>query len=82
MTPKEKAAELLSMFEQETMPFHEVLNIKIALICVDQIIKASPTELVDGSMFTMHPVAGMVKIDTTSYWQQVKEELQKMYLWA
>lgn len=49
MTPKEKAAELLSMFEQETMPFHEVLIIAVVVIIGDLIAWSFSAELLSAA---------------------------------
>lgn len=64
MTPKEKAKELCDLYWNyaDTWKKASVL----AILCVDEIIKANPTNWDDGPESQI------------PYWQQVKEELQKM----
>ena len=64
MTPKEKAQFLFKMFRPFTLSNASTKDISIK--CVDEIIKANPTNWDEGPESTM------------PYWQQVKAELKKM----
>lgn len=66
MTPKEKAQELCKRLMEYSVSRYNAKE--QAIICVDEIIKANPTEL-------SGPFA---RGCTINYWQQVKEELKKM----
>lgn len=69
MTPKEKAKELYSKYEfvyiQNYTSKHEV--VQCCLIAVDEILKASPIELI-GSSGKFRYMEG--------YWEGVKQELE------
>lgn len=71
-TPEEKAIELMETFKWQTMGVPNGTKTS-AILCVDEIIKANPTEPILtglGDRWNNCP--------SGSYWQQVKEELQKM----
>ena len=65
MTPKEKAIELLDAFNE-----HIEWNLlkKCALICVDEILKNITEEVISYKPFMMN----------TDYWQEVREEINKL----
>jgi len=65
MTPKEKAQELYHTFYNKIY-MYGAPAVRLAIICVDEIIKANPTNWDDGPESQI------------PYWQQVKEELQKL----
>lgn len=71
MTPKEKAKELLN----KSMPLahdwesdNKVVAIKIALLCVDEIIKATQRETINDS-------GTGIDVIPMRYWVDVKHEL-------
>jgi hypothetical protein len=73
MTPKEKALELITRFqhplseESQTDCLHIEVAKEFALILVNEIL-----EMVDKSM------QGFLDSDIISYWEQVKNEIQKL----
>jgi|LakMenE18May11ns_1017448.scaffolds.fasta_scaffold9012211_1 hypothetical protein len=69
MTPKEKAEELFEKFNNpDTKHYPYVHNAQqCALIAVDEIIKANPYEVSKTDMDS-----------TIDYWQEVKQELEKL----
>lgn len=64
LAPKEKAKQILYELGWHV---HSSEQKSAALFCVEEIIKANP----------WHQISG-VPDSIMSYWQQVKEELQKM----
>ena len=68
MTPKEKAKELVDKYTQYVTEINEYEYAKnCALIAVDEIIKANPYEV------------SKTDIDSTiDYWQEVKQEIEKL----
>ena len=77
MTPKEKAKELVSKMKEQFFMEHD--NVKIlkakqcALICVDEIIKSSPTEPTDDRYNADDSI-----FFAKEYWQEAKQELEKL----
>ena len=69
MTPKEKAEELFEKFNNpDTKHYPYVHNAQqCALVAVDEIIKANPYEVSKTDMDS-----------TIDYWQEVKQELEKL----
>ena len=63
MTPKEKALELVIKIQEE---ISIILARKIALICVDEVIDSH------------YKLLGGVKTSVYKYWQEVKEEINKL----
>lgn len=78
MTPKEKAIQLFNRYDYLFVSSSKEYIVLACVSCVDEIIKANPTELVDGALFTINPINGMVKSNATKYWEQVKEELKNI----
>jgi hypothetical protein len=82
MTPKEKAIELyhkyFSMIQIVT-PIDKVSSIpyvkKCALIAVDEIIKADPTNPLISGYFELY--SDMLD-EAIKYWQEVKQEIEKL----
>ena len=81
MTPKEKANELVNSFRiilmnEDTDCGNEILctliSIKCALIAVDEIIKTLNEDIKDIN------VVGNILLDLIDYWQQVKQEIEKL----
>ena len=76
MTPKEKAEELVEKFtlylgndNGGTEYYVDELDAKRgALICVDEILQTTPNEVMSYKPFIMN----------TDYWQEVKEEVNKL----
>jgi len=79
MTPKEKAQELVKKYEIQFLSFGDYLpTIKAkqcALIAVDEIIKASPTNPLKGGYIELY--SDMVD-EAIDYWQEVKQEIEKL----
>ena len=77
MTPKEKAEQLITLFlgrlyNDGEFSFKQYLRgkaIVCAIICVDEILKACPVEMVGN--------AGKF-IYTDQYWNEVRSELEKL----
>ena len=69
MTPQQKADELVNKFKKETDGIagynYDSVNTKCALIAVDEIINHHSQE------------QGLYRIDTY-YWQEVKQEIEKL----
>lgn len=84
MTPEEKAKELRDKYiftSLDSNDDYETLKLKIlihakqcALIAVDEILKAIPTEYLD----VWQGEANMVINEDLEYWQEVKNELEKL----
>ena len=72
MTPKEKAEELYSKYDLLfSAPWKKHISTKqCALIAVEEIINAIYNEDFDGHLIDEH--------DAASYWQEVKEEINKL----
>jgi hypothetical protein len=71
MTPKEKAQELLDKFNKDDLLFWEINmihTVRIWLIAIDEIINNNSK--IPGN------VNGLHTIENTSYWQEVKQELE------
>ena len=74
MTPKEKAKELVGRFYVWTSRNTTKVNIahydakQCALICVDEVLKNIPKEVMSYNPFMMN----------TDYWQEVRQEINKM----
>ena len=69
MTAKEKAKKLVDMFLNEQNDTEEISQAKqCALICVDEILKNIPEEVMSYKPFMMN----------TDYWQEVKKEINKI----
>mgnify|MGYP000896146975 CR=1 FL=1 len=68
LTPKEKAQELITKFGYESSPDWADYNARLAIICVDEIIKSNPT----------FPAKDFFVKNAVPFWKQVKKELQKM----
>jgi hypothetical protein len=73
MTAKEKAKELVDRFYfngieeiEYSMQYED--GIQCALICVDEILKNIPKEVMSYNPFMMN----------TDYWQEVKQEINKL----
>lgn len=64
MTPRNKAQELIRTFKAYSIDDYAAFT--NAYRCVEEIIKANPTNWDDGAESTI------------PFWQQVKQELQKM----
>ena len=74
MTPKEKANELYLKFHQFTPAedeFEHKYTKQCALIAVDEII-----DLLNNALIQWHILG--TEDDILDYWQQVKEEIQKL----
>jgi hypothetical protein len=69
MTPKEKAEELFDKFNNPDIKHYPYIHNaqQCALIAVDEIIKANPYEVSKTDMDS-----------TIDYWQEVKQELEKL----
>jgi hypothetical protein len=82
MTPKEKAKELFNKYcyairteETDSGYFTNVIYAKnCSLIAVDEILKAIPNEYLD----VWQGEANMVINEDLEYWQEVKNELEKL----
>ena len=80
MTPKEKAIELIDKYIPHTRVFHEVLGWEdyidsakqCALIAVDEIIETLNKDIRDID------VVGNILLDLIEYWQEVKQEIEKI----
>ncbi len=77
MTPKEKAEELVDKYRNTIMSFlsdnMKDMNAKnCALIAVDEIIGTLNHDIRDLD------VRGSVLLDLIKYWQEVKQELEKL----
>jgi hypothetical protein len=80
MTPKEKAKELVSKFQKQI--FFEVTNERLdieeakgcALIAVDEILKAIPSEYLDEWKGETY----MSINEDVEYYQKVKQEIQAL----
>jgi len=66
LTPKEKAQELYSHFRYYVYAYGSEKIKEAAILWIDEIIKANPTNWDDGPESQI------------PFWQQVKEELQKL----
>ncbi len=79
MTPQGKAKELFNSFYIDCMVGASHTTARtLALMCVDEIIKANP---VKGVFESYGPHVRGVKVvyeSSVEYWQKVKEELQKL----
>jgi len=75
MTPKEKAQELFDIFNQpDRSNYPYVHNAQqCALIAVDEIIKASPTNPLKSGYIELY--SDMVD-ESTEYWEDVKKEIE------
>lgn len=73
-TPKEKAIALYHAFNDRFYMYAVPANV-IAIICVDEIIKANPTK---ANLVPALRGSKLIHESSIEYWQQVKEELQKM----
>jgi len=75
MTPKEKAKELVDEFEKILYPNKFATDekyvkcVECALICVDEIIN---------SHIKTEGLVNMIPIDISGYWQEVKNEIEKL----
>jgi hypothetical protein len=72
MIAKDKARELFNKYWSLLM-IHEVKNRRLftkqcALICVDEVLKNIPKEVMSYNPFMMN----------TDYWQEVRQEINKM----
>lgn len=86
MTPKEKAKELVEKFDEYSFKPSAIFNSdfkepyenakKCALICVDEIISTNPIE----EDYEDHGVHGRETWYNymTEYWQEVKQEIEKL----
>jgi len=73
MTPKEKAKDLIDKFLGDESPIAWKYEAKtIALIAVDEIIKARPTT--DGMIIGGTQTRPL----TIHYWEEVKQEIEKL----
>ncbi len=74
MIPQEKAKELVNKFRHETDGIagynYDSVNIKCALIAVDEIINSNFNEDFNGHFTDLY--------DAVSYWKEVKEEIEKL----
>lgn len=68
-TAEEKALKLVDRFENLFSTSYPDINKKLALICVDEILKAIP-KLIGGRALFKNP-----DID---YWEEVKSEIEKL----
>lgn len=69
MTPKEKANELYWKFRNENHAMSANIRAKKqALICVDEIIKT----------LTIEPIRHNNNRQSSKYWQEVKQEIEKL----
>lgn len=71
MTPKEKAIELIEKFAIITDDYHRPSK-QCALIAVDEIINTLNYDIRDID------VRGNILLDLIDYWQQVKQEIEKL----
>jgi len=70
MTPKEKAKKLVYKYwDIENIDF--INSIECALIAVDEILNSNPSYYDYGG-------DGWKIIDNTEYWQEVKQEIEKL----
>ena len=78
MTPKEKAQELRDKYQSCEINFLEYAWVcpkgakELALIAVDEIIKSNPTDSYSDAFI------GTKSYDNSSYWEQVKQEIEKL----
>jgi len=81
MTAKEKAEELVERFLKGTYLIHSV-NIKTidqvakkcALICVEEIIKSTPTSPCNNDIVYKK----IRRVQAKEFWEQVKQEIEKL----
>ena len=74
MTPKEKAEELVDKF-RISKAITESYAKQCALIAVDEIIKASPTNPLKSGYIELY--SDMVD-ESTEYWYEVKKEIEAL----
>ncbi len=75
MTPKEKAEELVEKYDETLTYLESKAKAKqCALIAVDEIIKANPYKWV----YFMDQYTETVLTSNIQYWQEVKQELEKI----
>jgi len=77
MTPKEKAIELYNkMYETGFKPKNALIRTEqakeCALIAVDEIIASNPKIIIKWAF------SGIKEFDSISYWQEVKQEIEKL----
>jgi hypothetical protein len=76
MTSKEKAEELVNKFShftvQEKWELKNYYAMECALIAVDEIIKSNPSK--DGVIVGGYPSRYL----TVDYWEEVKQEIEKL----
>jgi len=80
MTPKDKAIELYNKYEQLGRDFTRGVSMKefakqCALIAVDEIIEASPTNPLKSGYIELY--SDMVD-ECIEYWQEVKTEIEAL----
>jgi len=77
MTPKEKAKELVDKYSEIGIghPTSLIMPKQCALIAVDEIIKASPTNPLKGGYIELY--SDMVD-EAIDYWQEVKQEIEEL----
>jgi hypothetical protein len=78
MTPKEKAVELVSKFEESLFGYNVLFDedyvkcMNFALIAVDEIIRTLNCDLQESDL------RGLGLINLILYWQEVKQEIEKL----
>ena len=78
MTPKEKAIELVEKFKNPVTEYPKEENIyynECALIAVDEIIKSNP--FIDIT-YNKYNCSWIEKKSNVEYWQEVKQEIEKL----
>ena len=83
MTPKDKAKELVSKFTFYQLPEDKRIlfdNAKqCALICIDEILKANEKISLKDLSVTMQTNDILCQLtDNAMYWQEVKQEINKL----
>jgi hypothetical protein len=69
MEARDKALELIEMFKMDNTSDGESRAIKCAILCVDEIIKSSPSEPTEDYILPHYKAM--------KFWEQVINEIQK-----
>lgn len=75
MKPTEKAKSLVEKFERSLGPNAGVVA---AELCCDEIISSYQQTIKDKDLYAHQPSIELSAKDTIRFWQQVKEEIQKL----